>query len=140
MRSATITTQLPPRDALSYIRPIFKHIINPGIMDINPALSQATQSTPCPWLGPAFGFLTPLINLSANAGANKYLPFRHVVLSTDRNGYYDRNCMRQLEERCRSLLDIIQSEGETMTPDDKTKLCSAARRLVARRYCCLKGS
>lgn len=100
MRSATINTQLPP---------IFKHIINPGIMDINSALSQATQSTP--WLGPAFGFLIPLINLSAKAGANK-------------------NCMRHLEERCRSLLDIIQSEGEIMTPDDKTKLCQGARRTI----------
>lgn len=80
-------------------------------MDINSALSQATQSTPCPWLGPAFGFLIPLINLLTKAGSNK-------------------NCMRQLEERCRSLLDIIQSEGETMTPDDKTRLCSAARRTI----------
>lgn len=82
-------------------------------MDINSALSQATQSTPCPWLGPAFGFLTPLINLLTKAGSNK-------------------NCMRQLEERCRSLLDTIQSEGETITPDDKTRLCSAARRTIQR--------
>lgn len=121
----------------------------PGIMatfassfHINPAsgLSQATQSTPCLWLGPAFSVLTTLINLLAKAESNKYLLFRHTVLSTDRDDYYDRNGMRQLEERCLGLLSIIQSEAETMVPDDKSRLCSGAQRLVARRCCCMKGS
>ncbi|KAG2028269.1 hypothetical protein BDR03DRAFT_1030201, partial [Suillus americanus] len=99
---------------------------------INPAsaLSQATQSTPFSWLGPAFGALTTLINLLAKAESNKYLPFRHTVLSTDRDDYYDRNGMRQLEERCISLLTIIQNEGETMAPDDKTRLCSGAQSTI----------
>lgn len=80
---------------------------------INPAsaLSQATQSTPFPWLGPAFGALTILINLLAKAESNK-------------------NGMRQLEERCLSLLTIIQSEGETMAPSDKARLCSDAQSTI----------
>lgn len=80
---------------------------------INPAsaLSQATQSTPFSWLGPAFGALTTLINLLAKAESNK-------------------NGMRQLEERCISLLTIIQNEGETMAPDDKTRLCSGAQSTI----------
>lgn len=80
---------------------------------INPAsaLSQATQSTPCTWLGPAFGALITLINLLAKAESNK-------------------NGMRQLEERCLSFLTIIQNEGETMLPDDKTRLCSGAQSTI----------
>ncbi|KAG1735038.1 kinase-like domain-containing protein [Suillus lakei] len=80
---------------------------------INPAssLSQATQSTPLPWLGAAFGTLTTLVNLLARAESNK-------------------NGMRQLEERCLSFLAIIKSEGDTMTPDDKNKLCSSAQSTI----------
>ncbi|KAG2155148.1 kinase-like domain-containing protein [Suillus bovinus] len=80
---------------------------------INPAsaLSQATQSTPAPWLGPAFGVLVTLINLLAKAESNK-------------------NGMRQLEERGLSLLAIIKNEGETMAPDDQNRLCSGAKSTI----------
>lgn len=77
---------------------------------INPAsaLCQAIQSTPCPWIDPAFSVLTILIDLLAKAESNK-------------------NGMRQLEERCFALLAIIQNEGEGMVPDDKARLCSGAQ-------------
>ncbi|KAG1868126.1 kinase-like domain-containing protein [Suillus tomentosus] len=80
---------------------------------INPAsaLSQATQSTPAPWLGPAFGALTTLINLLAKAESN-------------------RNGIRQLEERCLSFLAIIKNEGESMAPNDQTTLCSGAQSTI----------
>lgn len=109
---------------------------------INPAsaLSQATQSTPAPWLGPAFGALTTLINLLAKAESNRYLLFCCAVLPTDHDDCCDRNGIRQLEERCLSFLAIIKNEGESMAPDDQTTLCSGAQRLVARRCYCLKGS
>ncbi|KAG0703840.1 kinase-like domain-containing protein [Suillus ampliporus] len=80
---------------------------------INPAsaLSQATQSTPLSWLGPAFSALSTLINILARAESNK-------------------NSMQLLEERCLSFLTIIKSEGEAMAPDEQTRLCSSAQSTI----------
>ncbi|KAG1752409.1 kinase-like domain-containing protein [Suillus paluster] len=80
---------------------------------LNPAsgLSQALQSTPLPWLAPAFNALSTLINILARAESNK-------------------NGMRLLEERCLSFLAIIKSEGEAMAPDEKTRICLSAQSTI----------
>ncbi|OAX43390.1 kinase-like protein [Rhizopogon vinicolor AM-OR11-026] len=71
-------------------------------------LSQASQAIPVPWLAPACGALTALINLLAKSESN-------------------RNGMRLLEDRCLSFTAIIEGEGEAMAQDEKTRLCSGAQ-------------
>lgn len=58
-----------------YIRFMNAFHINSGS-----GLSQATQSTSLPWMGPASSVLITLINMLAKSESNKYLAFLHTVL------------------------------------------------------------
>ncbi|KAG2118945.1 kinase-like domain-containing protein [Suillus discolor] len=71
------------------------------------AAQTAAQFAPVPWLAPAAGVLVALINMLATAEANK----NGIVL---------------LQDRCLSLMSVINNEGQNLTPDHQDRLCSGA--------------
>ncbi|KAG2348679.1 kinase-like protein [Suillus weaverae] len=72
------------------------------------AAQAAAQFAPVPWLVPATGVLVALINMFATAEANK-------------------NGIIVLQDRCLSLMSIINKEGQNLSPDQQARLCSGAQ-------------
>ncbi|KAG1820388.1 kinase-like domain-containing protein [Suillus subaureus] len=72
------------------------------------AAQTAAQFAPVPWLAPATGILVALINMLAAAEANK-------------------NGIIVLQDRCLSLMSIINNEGQNLSPDQQARLCSGAQ-------------
>lgn len=72
------------------------------------AAQTAAQFAPVPWLVPATGVLVSLINMFAAAEANK-------------------NGIIVLQDRCLSLMSIINKEGQNLPPDQQARLCSGAQ-------------
>lgn len=88
------------------------------------AAQVAAQFAPVPWLGAATGVVVALVNMFAKAESNKY------VLSSIIHGVpiaQHRYGIIQLQDRCLSLMVIIQNEGQHLPEDQQKRLCSGAQ-------------
>ncbi|KAJ8595364.1 kinase-like protein [Rhizopogon salebrosus TDB-379] len=72
------------------------------------AAQTAAQFAPVPWLGAATGVLVALVNMFQKAESNK-----HGIV--------------QLQDRCLSLMVVIQNEGQNLPPEQQARLCSGVQ-------------